>query len=742
MNQGANAGFGGRLSAVLYLLCGALVAVAVLLVPSPPGASERGLLAVAGVAVAAGAVIHFVPWHRWAREATLVLIPPTFAIIGFYNTFAGGDGFRYTPFFFVTFAWIGLVHRRGTSLAIAPLAVLSYVIPLALDGHWTTVSAWSVVYVIPSCVLVGEAIAWVSEQLMHTQRTLRAREESFEKLFSENPQPMWVFALDDLAFLEVNAAAIAHYGYTREEFLAMRLTDVRPPEDVPRLLEDLAVAPALHESQSWRHVLKDGRVIEVDVAAHRLEFHGRVAMLTAIRDVTERNTLERELSHRAFHDSLTDLANRSLFQNRVEHALARGNGEDAVAVVVLDLDGFKTVNESLGHASGDELLVAVGERLRRRVRSADTVARLGGDEFAILVEEVPTVEEVDTRVEQLLAALREPFVVAGKRLVVTASAGLTTNRSSDAADELVRNAELAMYLAKRDGKNCLRRYTSALHDAAIDRLELESDLRHALDDGQFVLHYQPTIDLGTDAVTGFEALVRWSHPRRGLLAPGEFIALSEETGVITELGRWILHEACARASEWRQRFERDLAISVNVSARQLRDPELVAHVVDALRATGLAARALTLEVTESVLLDTDEAIDRLHELKALGVRIAIDDFGTGYSSLNYLRELPVDVLKIDKVFVDGVASSAEAAGLVQAILDMARTLRLSTIAEGVETEDQAARLRALGSDEVQGFLFAAPMSAAAAEELLLGAPARATRGGPPVNGRRAARRAP
>jgi diguanylate cyclase (GGDEF)-like protein/PAS domain S-box-containing protein len=532
---------------------------------------------------------------------------------------------------------------------------------------------------------------------------------------------MWVFELDDFRFLEVNSAAIAHYGYSRDEFLAMRVTDIRPPEDRQTFLSEVAIAKDVHHSpMASRHVLNDGRIIEVSVTSHRLEFQGRTAMLSSIQDVTERNGLERELRHRAFHDALTELANRSLFANRLEHALARQPRDGgSIGVIVLDLDGFKTVNDSLGHSVGDRLLFAVGERLLGAVRAGDTVARLGGDEFAILLEDEPTIDQVAEHASRVVSCLARPFELAGKSLVVTASAGVTLNRPGDGPDELIRNADMAMYLAKHDGKACVRRYEPWLHHAALDRLELEADLRRALDREELVLHYQPTVQLDDGAVTGFEALVRWQHPRRGLLGPMEFIPLAEETGLITELGRWILGEACGQARDWQRRFGPGLTIAVNVSARQLRDAALVDHVRDALAMSDLMPRALTLEITESVLMDnSDAAIARLHELKELGIRLAIDDFGTGYSSLNYLRALPVDIVKIDKVFIDGVASDREARGLIKAILSMADTLDLQTVAEGVESLDQARRLEQLGAPLVQGFYYAQPLSVAAVEALM------------------------
>ena len=416
----------------------------------------------------------------------------------------------------------------------------------------------------------------------------------------------------------------------------------------------------------------------------------------------------------------TELANRSLFANRLEHALARqARDGGAIGVIVLDLDGFKTVNDSLGHSVGDELLSAVGERLLGAVRPGDTVARLGGDEFAILLEDEPTIDQVAQHAARIVDGLALPFELAGKSLVVTASAGVTLNRPGDGPDELIRNADMAMYLAKQDGKACVRRYEPSLHHAALDRLELEADLRRALDRDELVVHYQPTVQVTDRAIVGFEALVRWQHPRRGLLAPMEFIPLAEETGLITDIGRWVLEAACEQTRRWQQRHDRELTIAVNVSARQLRDTGLIDDVRNALAQAGLAPQCLTLEITESVLMDnSDAAIARLHELKALGIRLAIDDFGTGYSSLNYLRALPVDIVKIDKVFIDGVASDTEARGLIRAILSMAETLDLQAVAEGVESLDQALRLEQLGSSLVQGYYYAQPLSVPAADAVL------------------------
>ncbi len=719
----ASARFAGRLSALLYLLSGAMSLLAVVVLPVPPGGNGRALLGLSVVTLIAGGIIAVLPWARWPVWTSLLLLVPTFVLIGMNNGFEGTDGFRYAPFFFITFAWIGLTQRRWTSVAVLPLAAAAYLIPLAVAGEWTMLTVSSAWYVLPACVLLGEAIAWVSDELRRSQASDREHARSVRKLFSENPQPMWVFDVESLRFLEVNDAAIDHYGYTREEFLAMRITDIRPPEEVPGLLAEISTAAGLVHSGARRHQTKDGRLIDVQATSHQIDFDGVNAALVAIQDVTDRNRLESQLRYRAFHDSLTQLANRSLFADRVEHAIARqARAENSIAVVVLDLDGFKTINDSLGHTAGDQLLVAAAQRLQNQLRPGDTAARLGGDEFAILLEDINALDEVAALAERLLDCFREPFAVAGKNLMVTSSLGVTLNRLGEGAEELVRNADMAMYLAKSEGKACFRIYEPEMHDAALARLDLEAELRNALTAGEFVVHYQPTVRLDTGVVSGFEALVRWDHPQRGHLAPAEFIPLAEETGTIVELGRWVLNQACAQAKSWQTMYDDpELGIAVNLSPRQFLDPRLIDDVAAVLVGTGLDARALTLEITESILLnDREQAVACLYRLKALGVRVALDDFGTGYSSLGRLRELPIDVLKIDKAFIDGVANDTESSGLVEAILRMADTLALDTIAEGVERRDQADQLQRLGSQLVQGYLFSRPLPAAEIPEFLRG----------------------
>jgi diguanylate cyclase (GGDEF)-like protein len=392
-------------------------------------------------------------------------------------------------------------------------------------------------------------------------------------------------------------------------------------------------------------------------------------------------------------------------------------------VLFLDLDNFKTVNDSLGHSTGDQLLVGIAGRVNDCVRTGDTVARLGGDEFAILLEDVRHEGEAAEVAERIAAALRAPFHLDGKDVLVTTSVGIALSAAgTQGADELLRNADVAMYTAKERGKGRHVAFEPDMHAAILRRLELEADLRRALEREEFLVNYQPLMDLRSGRLTGVEALVRWQHPQRGLISPVEFVPIAEETGLIVPLGRWVLQQACRDVRQWQVRLPERAprTVSVNLSARQLQEPGLVQDVAAALRDSGLAPQSLQLEITESVLMhDAAAAVGWLQELKTLGVQLAIDDFGTGYSSLSYLRQFPVDTLKIDKSFVDGVDREAERATLASAIIDLGRTLGLKTVAEGIEQPTQLAELTSLGCDVGQGYHFARPLGRDALEAWLM-----------------------
>jgi diguanylate cyclase (GGDEF)-like protein/PAS domain S-box-containing protein len=465
-------------------------------------------------------------------------------------------------------------------------------------------------------------------------------------------------------------------------------------------------------------VCADRRLLQVECSARDLRDDPTVgALVLTVRDVTDRRRLENDLTHQAFHDGLTGLANRVLFRNRLEHAFAlAGRDDTSLGVLFIDLDDFKEVNDTLGHAVGDQLLVAVAHRIDKAIGAASTAARMGGDEFAVLIENGRDESAAEDVAGRVVAALSAPVEVSdglGGSHVVSgaASVGVATNADADSATELLRHADLALYLAKSAGKNAWQRYQSDLHTAMVERLEMRTALHEAVEDEQFVLQYQPIVDLASGDVTGVESLVRWQHPVRGLLGPNHFIELAEESGIIVPIGAWVLTESLRRFTEWKARApESSLAyVSVNVSARQFRTPGFVDQVRRALADAGARPGWLLLEITESLVLrDVDQVWADLRELRALGVRIAIDDFGTGYSSLSYLRQMPVDVLKIDKSFIDDMIGSPQQRALVNAIVTLARNLDLAVVAEGIEDAPQRALLARMGCPYGQGYLFSRP----------------------------------
>jgi diguanylate cyclase (GGDEF)-like protein len=447
-------------------------------------------------------------------------------------------------------------------------------------------------------------------------------------------------------------------------------------------------------------------------------------LVSARQYVAQRDLMrtQGQLAHQSMHDALTGLPNRALVLDRAEQMLTRARRRDApAAALFVDLDGFKHINDTFGHAAGDEVLRVVAERMSTVVRGGDTVGRLGGDEFVVLIEDTDSGAGPDLVAERLLDVLRQPvkLVAADDRAVtVSASVGIAMSAGVATADDLLRDADFALYEAKANGKNCYVQFETAMHAAVADRLALEADLADALAHDELFLLYQPTFDLQTRHVTGVEALLRWRHPTRGIVGPDEFIPLAEQPGLIVPIGRWVLHTACEQAAQW-QRDGHPIGMAVNVSGRQLDDDQLLDDVSDALAWSGLAAAYLTLEITESVLMrDAAASAARLEALKALGVRVAIDDFGTGYSSLAYLRQFPVDALKIDRSFISGIARSAESTALIHTLVQLGKQLGLETLGEGIEDDAQLEELQREQCDLGQGFLFARPLDPLAVEEFL------------------------
>jgi diguanylate cyclase (GGDEF)-like protein len=443
-------------------------------------------------------------------------------------------------------------------------------------------------------------------------------------------------------------------------------------------------------------------------------------------EVAERRQVEEQLLHNAFHDGLTGLANRALFMDHLKLALGRAERNESYqfAVLFLDLDRFKVINDSLGHTAGDQLLVEIARRLEATIRPGDTVSRLGGDEFSVLLDDLGGVDEAERVAERLQVELALPFNVGGHEEFTSVSIGIAMSAAVyQLPDDILRDADTAMYRAKQLGKARHAVFNQAMHARAMDRLELERDLRRAVERGEMFLQYQSIVSLGAGSLIGFEALVRWRHPQRGVLPPADFIPIAEETGIIIQLGRWVLEEACRQMSRWQNLSPRDnpLQISVNLSCKQFLQPDLLEQIQAVLRETGLDARSLKLEITESVVMENIEMATRtLERLQALGVELSIDDFGTGYSSLSYLQRFPVNTLKIDRSFISRITESDGTAEIVRTIMQLGQNLGMDVIAEGVETEQQSAQLRALGCEFGQGYYFSLPLDRDAAEALSLG----------------------
>jgi len=518
-------------------------------------------------------------------------------------------------------------------------------------------------------------------------------------------------------------------GYTPDEVVGTSFASLLPQGEQSRLLHLLDDAAA-YDGAAGTAVLdctlrhRDGEALHFEIQHTNLldDEHVRGIVLNS-RDVSERKAFEEQLQHQAFHDPVTGLANRALFAERVRHAVARARRDHiGLAVIFIDLDDFKTINDSLGHAAGDRVLLEVGKRLGTSIRASDTAARFGGDEFAVLLEGVESAQEAADTAERIIEALALPLSVEHKELVTRASMGISmvAGEAATDAEEMIRNADAAMYIAKRDGKGGYRLFEPAMHEGVLARLELRADLQRAITNNQFELHYQPVVALGTGQASGVEALLRWRHPERGLVPPDQFIPFAEEIGLIVPIGRWVLREGCRQAVLMQRLLPSDpaLTMAVNLSVKQLQHSDIVADVRDALADSGLDPACLTLEITETVMMtDTDLAVQRLKELKDLGVRLAMDDFGTGYSSLSYLSKFPVDILKMDRSFLRDDATP-ETAGLATAVVSLGETLKLEVVAEGIELPEQWATLRDLGCDKGQGFYFARPMDSERVIEFL------------------------
>ncbi|MEA2391301.1 MAG: hypothetical protein QOK31_1410 [Solirubrobacteraceae bacterium] len=605
-------------------------------------------------------------------------------------------------------------------------AVATTVAGLEASAHQADHSADLALLAILVFAIAGiGVIFWRTQRARHAaeivaldELALRRREDRFRAVV-QNSYDVVCLVNEETTIRYQSESAQRLLGFDPTELVGIKLIRLVHPEDVSRVtyyFRRAAGQPGVSPPIEFRMRHRDGSWLSVEAVTNNLLFHDAIkGFVLNLRDISDRRELERRLKHQAFHDALTNLGNRVLFEERVAQALTVRNRRAPLAVLFLDLDDFKMVNDSLGHAAGDQLLVTVAQRLQACLREEDTAARLGGDEFAVLIERTSS-DDAALVAQRIIETLTPSFDLDGRPVTLNASIGIALSDSPrDTSEDLLRNADVAMYAAKAKGKGRFAFYDPTMHAEVLDRLNLKADLHRALERGELAVHYQPVVELETGAVVGAESLVRWRHPHRGLIGPEEFVPLAEgDVGLILPLGRWVLRETCRQAHAWMEELggSRPFWVSVNLSTRQVQQPDLVDEIAGALSESGLAPENLMLEVTESVFLqDAAAVVERLNEVKDLGVRIAIDDFGTGYSSLAYLQVLPIDVLKIAKPFIDGVAHGESAARLAHAIIELGRALDLDLVAEGIEQSDQLHALRSLGCAFGQGFLFSEALPA-------------------------------
>ena len=545
--------------------------------------------------------------------------------------------------------------------------------------------------------------------------------KTLKQIFQLSPIGMTILDLDG-GFLSANQSFCDAVGYTERELIMLTFTDLTHPEDVPLLRslgEQLLTGERVHFQVETRHWSKHEKPLHVGLTVTMVRDAQQrpICFLLQVVNLTEQKWMEAQLRHRDFYDALTGLANRALFVNRVEQAVIRleRNASIQCAVLFLDLDRFKVINDSLGHSVGDQLLSALAGRLESCIRRCDTLARLGGDEFAILLEGIDGLEDAVAVCDRIHSSLKTPFKLSGYEVFANISIGVVcSNVGYEKSSDLLRNADTALYRAKSQGGNCHTIFDQTMHQRAVALWQMATQAQFAVQREELRLHYQPVVDIVTNRVVGVEALIRWQHPQHGWISPSEFIPVMEETGVITLIGEWVLQEACHQICEWQEALPAGcpIKLNVNLSARQLTQDNLVQQVAEVLTDTGLSEKSLRLEITETAIMHNSKAAAQvLKELKDLDVGICIDDFGIGYSSLSRLQQLPIDVLKIDRSFVQNIGARGENTEIVRTIVDLANSLGMDVVAEGVETIDQLEGLRALGCQYVQGFYFAKPMSA-------------------------------
>ncbi len=542
--------------------------------------------------------------------------------------------------------------------------------------------------------------------------------DSFRLLFENNPVPMWVVEKSTLKFIGVNSAALELYGYTRDQFLKMTSLDIRPPSEYQRILDDDKNNFRFDNGEDdWTHLKADGTEILVSSYANPIIYDNRDAAIVSVIDVTERRKQGAQIQYLAEHDALTGLPNRRLFLELLAGSFAKMAQDDCyTSIILIDIDDFKGFNDTLGHQVGDNLIVGVANKLEECVGDRGIVARLGGDEFAVLLPMLSGPDVAHAVAIELIDAFCNPLKTCDRDILVGISAGISFGSGdSVSSSTLLMNADLALYKAKSDGRGVCRIYEPQMSLQMIVRREMERDLRQALIKEQLVIHYQPMLELDRGVQVGFEALLRWSHPEKGMIPPSAFIPLAESSGMIVPIGTWVLEQSCRLATTW----QKNLSIAVNISPAQVKSGKLVEAVAGALRKSGLAAHRLELEITESSLLEkSSETLGVLKSLKDVGVSIALDDFGTGYSGLGYLNNFPIDKIKIDRSFIRDLGIKPKSGELIRAAINIGHSLGIMTLAEGIETQEQLETLRALGCQQGQGFLFSPAIPAGEIADVL------------------------
>ncbi|WP_432967471.1 putative bifunctional diguanylate cyclase/phosphodiesterase [Dactylosporangium sp. CA-233914] len=695
--------------------------------------SGAWMLALAGPATVGQVVLAVLPWQRyvtapWLPRALSAWWLASLALLLAFTAYDTAALAIYPAGVMLVLASTAALADEASVCALGGFSIAGYLgLVITRDRPVTfTLAALTVAFML--------GVTWFCARTAGNRRRMdrarRAAERKIEALL-ENSSDAVIAVRPGGGVTYVSTSVRTVLGYDPAFVTSDLLMDITHADYLPTVMEwwqgVTTGIPGYTGRVESRVRRADGTWIYAEVTATNRTLEAPLyAAVMSIRDITGRKELEEELTRQAFADSLTGMPNRALFRDRLEHAVARNRrGGGRITLLLVDLDDFKLVNDSLGHTAGDQLIATTALRLHQQLRAADTLARLGGDEFAILVEDINEIEAMDLA-ERLLTAIRRPLRLGNREVVCSASIGVATAKAGGGEDgpdpgELLRNADLAMYAAKGAGRDRYALFDPAMYAGIIREAEDRAEVERALAREEFVVHYQPIVDLPTSRLIGVEALVRWEHPVRGLLGPNTFIPLAEATGLIVPLGRWVLRQACEQLARWRAQYPAAEAIRVNVnlSARQFQHEGLVDEVAGILAETGADPHQIVLEITESLLMqDTETTITTLGRLKALGVRLAIDDFGTGYSSLSYLKRFPVDILKIDRSFVDGITTGQGDATLAEAVVQLGRALQLQTVAEGIETTEQWSTLQDLGCEFGQGYLFARPGAAEAISSIL------------------------